>query len=210
MIDMPGMYPFMDDVTQKICDFSGYGHSPTPLNFGGADAEYVDMQLGQGIYTDNINEQLDFGTEIDFDFTLESFSIEAWIQPSASGLSRPIFGKYLANTDGYLFHLSAADRVEFITYQSGASQTTNSAVVAAADLNLHQYIAVRDGATVRLFKDGAEVVYNAVGVHINPVAPATRNALAFGFVGYSNRLRLGRRAWGSAENYERYINAFRL
>jgi len=206
IIHLNGMVPFYLGGVQHLYDFSGNSNHPAPLNFAGDDSEYVDVSNKQGIYTDNVNEQLSLGLDPQFDFVMESFTIEAWINPSASGLSRPIFGKYLANTDGYLFHLSAADRIEFITYQGGASQTTNSTVVGASDLNRHQFVAVRNGASVQLFKDGIEVTYNAVGVHVNPVSPSARNGLAFGFVGYSSDFSIWTRAHGSEEIHNRYLS----
>jgi hypothetical protein len=201
--------PFYDSGTQKIYDHSGYSHHQTEFGYAGNDSEIVDGPTGQALYH-NGNKCLRLNNS-DFDFTMQNFSIEVWANSRINGLDRFLFSKYAWNTDGYVFYLTIPNEMQFRTFQGGANQATAStASYGVSDGNYHQYVATRNDTSVKLYRDGAEVAYNAIGVHVNPIAPTSRDcnicyySEAGGF-GYHKQTTVWIRAIGSAEIYERYL-----
>lgn len=204
ILKLNGLYPYSDGATRRVRDFSGHNHAPVETNFAGDDSEYVDYRMRQGCYFSAANKVFTLASDPDFDWTAQSFSIEIWAQTTVSGAARGLAIKGLLNTDGWEFNLTAGNLLQIATYQAAASQVTNSTAVAVADGVLHQYGVSRVGASARLFLDGREVTYNAVGVHVNPVDPSARDMLIFGFIGWGQRAFMWNRALSAAEWYANF------
>jgi len=102
------------------------------------------------------------------DFTAEDFSIAAWVNVDDLSVTRYIFIRGLASTDGYGMYISNTAGLAFWTWQAAAAQ--NSAT-ATGIISLGSWYALgvsRNGASVRLYVNGIDLT-DAVGTHINPL-----------------------------------------
>lgn len=208
-LDVPGCYPFMDGATQKIRDFSGKARHGTVTNFAGTDVEYEDVTgLGQCI---NISTPKYVNHGQILNYTVENFSFEFVFNTNYLGaLSRTLFYKGNWNANGYYIYIVSGAIIVY-TNQLAANQSTAS---VANDILIGPYyhiIVSRSGPSIRIFKNGSETTYAAVGVHINPA-----NSLddlyvgrflavpASDFNGRILRYRSWSRAIGAAEAAEKY------
>ena len=139
-------------------------------------------------------------------FTSGNFSGLIWVFPlTLPAINTRVMDKGTWDTNGWTLLYNTNGMLGLYTAQAAASQgttTANSTIVA----NVFQLIGfTRSGASVRLYKNGTDVV-NSAGVHINPVINTgslgigNRVALDVGINGYFWGARLLSRALSPAEH----------
>ena len=129
-----------------------------------------DGKLGDAQDFDGLDDYINLGNNAELNFTTSDFTIEAWIKPTASGVQYSIFTKGYpgAAGRGYEFYLSDNTRLWLCTHQAGASQYAYGNVRTWLNQWYH-VVCVRDGATGRIYVDGAD----DKDAGINLVDPAT-------------------------------------
>jgi len=77
-----------------------------------------------------------------------------------------VVGRYSYNNSGWrLVYSNYTSRIQFITYQSGAKQSSQIRGVTA---NLVNLVIVKSGSAVNFYADGKFLANYATGVHANP------------------------------------------
>lgn len=100
------------------------------------------------------------------DFTSGDFSIGVWAKIN-DAVTRTLLCRGVANTDGWLVHVSNTGRVGFATCQAGGTQTTYSAVAITA--GVWYFIGIsRSGADALTFVNGEDVT-DAPDTHVDPL-----------------------------------------
>jgi len=125
---------------------------------------------------DGVNDQVACGTGATFNFTSGAFTVEFWLRIEAypAGVQR-IMNRGLSATDGWSVRIDTAGKVNFETYQAGATQTTLSTAITAGRWT--HVACVRSGAACTIYLDGV-AANSSAGTHVNPTT-STRN-LYFG------------------------------
>jgi len=107
-------------------------------------------------------------------FTSEDFSIIIRVKFDDVSINPQLFSRGAINVDGYYIHIQVNGRFYFITSQLAAFQMTYSASGTCIDDTWYTLGVSRDGAAVKLYRDGVALPVTA-GAHINP-ATSTRTA----------------------------------
>jgi hypothetical protein len=178
----------------------------------GDDSELVDTCKGQGLLLDG-TKRLDGGASAFCDFTVQNFSIEWWFQMVDLTHAHYLWQKGTLNTNGILIISGNAGDMQVYTSQGAANQLTQSNLAIFNTTLLHHAIVTRSGQTVRIYANGEEVAYNAVGVHVNPISASgnnlyvySRNVNTLNLDGYGAPARVWEgRALGAADVRSLYI-----
>lgn len=208
-LDCSPMIPVVIGATQYIRDFSGYGRNGAVTNYAGTDVEFEDGD-GQGQIVLQVSPKyLNHGQVLNY--TFEDFSFEIAVNPSSIANSPVIVYKGQFNINGYYIQLFNLGNIRFVTSQAAANQITNSSLGIITTGIWHHIVISRCGATVRMYKNGVETGYSAVGVHTNPATSAENlqvgkyaAGVADDYSGRINRIRSWSRCLGAAEVKERY------
>ncbi len=133
-------------------------------------------RLGSGLWTLDFasGNFVDCGNGSSLNFTTSDFSLEAWINLTSAATNPTIFCRGLHLTDGYFAYINTNRGINFLTEQSGDAQNTVAANATITLATWTHLLITRDGATVKMYKNGVEVTYATVGVHTNPTT-STRN-----------------------------------
>lgn len=133
------------------------------------------LWAGVGILLDSANpDWLDApqADTTDLDFVALDFSLVSWVIALDLSVHRYLMVRGLANTDGWLFFVQDTGRIGLATCQAGATQTTFS---AAGDVGVGTPATLigvsRDGASVRLYRNGLDVT-DAPDTHVDPLTAA--------------------------------------
>jgi len=202
------MIPVVIGGTQYIRDFSGYGRNGTPSGFAGTDVEYEDYSWGQCINIAN-PKYVSYGAILDY--TFENFSFELIFNATSIANSPNLVYKGPWQARGYYIQIWSTGYIQLVTNQAGVAQQTQTTAGLFTAGQWYHVIVARDGATARIYKNGAETTYGMVGVHLNPDSAAA-NSLALGMNDLINdplsgrviRLRSWNRCLSAAEVRERY------
>lgn len=87
-------------------------------------------------------------TVLDF---ADTFSLEAWVKPGASGSNRGIINK---GTNAYYLRLNTTNGLDLL--KAGVTDMCNSTVAVPSDGAYHHVAATKSGATIKLYIDGAD------------------------------------------------------
>jgi len=120
-----------------------------------------------------LDDYINLGVPADLNFTSQPFSGEMWVKFDTLTASHKIINKGLLNTDGWLWYVDANGAVVFETDQAAASQTTYSANGAIVVGIWYHLAFSRDGAAVKLYRNGADITSTA-GSHTDPATNSTR------------------------------------
>ena len=126
------------------------------LDFNAANPDYVEIPAA--------HTQLNFISQ--------DFSGVARIRCDNLAGNNTIFCRGLSLTDGYFWYISSTGYLEFRTCNAPAEQRTYSNV---GDFVINTWYTVgftRNGASVKLYRNGVELGYFVVGVHIDPATCA--------------------------------------
>ena len=161
-----GVYHLKDDPnTSTVQDSTSNNRDGTKTSAGNPAEATGKIWKGQD-FDDNV-AQIDLGTN--FRYTSENFSIGYLIYFIANAEVSFFTGQY-AQKGYYLEHGSAGD-IAFYTNQNTAAQITYNASPSLLTANAWNHVVVtRNGATVKIYLNGAEVTYGNQATHINPAA----------------------------------------
>ncbi len=85
-----------------------------------------------------------------------NFSLEAWIRTNLNTVQQGIIEKFdAAGTNGYALRLTAAGKLQAVTYGAASSATVTGATTVTSGA-WHHVAAVYNGATIKVYLDGAE------------------------------------------------------
>jgi len=210
-LDVSPMLPFVSGGNQYLRDFSGNSRNGLCTGFAGTDVEYEDAPGGQCISIAT-PKYINHGQILNY--TFEDFTFEIMVRPNSIANAPMLFSNSNFVTNGYFIELLADGSLQLTTSQGGASQSTISALGSfVAGLSYYHIMATRTGALVRFFRNGVELAYSAVGVHLNPVTSALNfqvgRYLAVAGLDLDGRIlryRSWNRALGTAEIWERWIS----
>ena len=131
---------------------------------------------GGSIVFDGVNDYASFGNILNY--TTSAFSFSYWINVASLTNSPNVFYKGSYNTNGYYQQLSADGTINIVTSQTGAIQVTSS-VSTSMIINTWLNIAfVRNGTSIKIYKNGVELTYSTVGTHSNPASSTDNFVLA--------------------------------
>lgn len=171
-ISNPNSYP---GTGNTITDLSGNG---IDLTFPGTNETYSSSFGGfinfAGGNAGGSYATVPAGKESNLNFQTSNFSFSLWyrcgnIRPVGTASRQYIFMKGTINTNGYSFYATNASRFVFDTYQTSATQTTNT-INNLQPLNVDRWCNVtitRNGNSIRIYVDGEDVTANA-GNHTSP------------------------------------------
>lgn len=122
-------------------------------------------------------------------YTSSDFSIEFWVNAvsfaSTSGVNYSvIIFKGQFDVEGYVVYIETNGRVNFVTNQSGASQTTSTATSAVATGAWYHIVITRAGAVAKIYINGSDAT-NTSGSHTNPASASGTNFQIGEYVGWS-------------------------
>lgn len=153
-------------VDEKITGPGMGGWSP----FGGAEISTTGPKFGSGCLPLNgTNQGINHGTtaQAKFDFGASDFTIEMWINPSATITTRQALYTRWA-TNGVAFHVTDAAKLRgFVTIGGTTYECTGTTNVTAG--SYHHIAMVRDGVTLRLYLNGGQDASVAVSGSINAI-----------------------------------------
>jgi len=127
------------------------------FGFGGVLDDY--MVLNDGVATSPLN------------FTSEDFSMIFRIKPTLTATFIVLVCRGAFNVDGYYLEIGADGLINFITCQSGASQTSRSSVGDIVTNTQYTLGISRRGAAVTIFLNGVNKTVVS-DTHINPTTCA--------------------------------------
>lgn len=102
-------------------------------------------------------------------FTAGDFSLAVWARID-DAVTRTLMCRGLANTDGWMLHVSNTGRVGLATFQAGATQTTYSTIAIAA-ATFYLIGITRIDTAVRTYVNGEDVT-DAPDTHVDPLTSA--------------------------------------
>lgn len=126
----------------------------------------------EGRYFDGAGDYISCGNNADLAFTSQDFTIMVWFKTISNAGSPVLVCKGVHLSDGYFGYIDNTGKLNFLTEQAGAAQTTNSNTGFSVN-NWHNAIITRIGASVRIYKN-LEDVSLTMGSHLNPLTN-TRN-----------------------------------
>jgi hypothetical protein len=124
-----------------------------------------------------------------------------------------LWTKGALNVNGILIINGVQGNLQVYTNQGAAFQLTNTVNNTFNAPFMHHLIVTRDGATCRIYAEGVEAAYAAVGVHINPVSAVGDNLYVYSrdvntsnLDGYGSQVRVWEgRVLGAADAKTLYI-----
>jgi hypothetical protein len=162
----PGKNSSYPGTGNAIYDLSGFGNTGTLAN-----SPTFSQINGGSLGFNGTNSYITFGNK--FSFTTESFSFSFWVFVNTFTTNQanqgPIpFYKGNFNENGYYLQIQSDGGMSFIT-NNGGNQNTSS-IAGAIKLNIwHHVSVVRNGSSVRIYRDGIDVTSTAA-THQNPSA----------------------------------------
>lgn len=133
------------------------------------------------------------------------FTFSFWLETASLPTNMCVFSAGTNEASGYFFYIITDGQALFATSQSGASQTTSTAVGAVAASGFKHIAITRSGAAVKIYVNGVDVTVTA-GTHIDPAAHGTAlqvgryGAGGFWFVnGKMDRMKYYSRALAGAD-----------
>ncbi len=154
-----------DAYSSTIKDLSGYANNGTITG-----ATWVRLPSGLWVNSfDGTDDIINCGTNSVLNFTTGDFSGIAWVKTTVTANVQWIMGRGLGNTDGWAMLIHTDGRVDFETYQAGASQLSyaaNNTTVTNGQFNLIGW--TRTGTSCRVWLNGVDIT-NTVGNHTNPL-----------------------------------------
>lgn len=180
--------------------------SPTPKTvtaYGNAKISTAQSKFGgASIAFDGAGDYITFPDSADFNFGSGDFTVECWFYESATGAIRQIIGQHTTesapNTSFVL--LSDSGKVSFAAVY-GSNYATAANASAHTLSAWHHVAGVRDGSTIRLYLDGAQVASASIGSNTvnnssRPVCLGTvmhntgRESAGYDFNGYIDEVRI--------------------
>jgi hypothetical protein len=128
-----------------------------------------------GLEFDGIDDYVALGNATALGFTSQNFTIETWIKPGNVTKGMMIFSRHNWNNDGYRLQTGSLGNLVFFTFQSGASQLSQTSSHVLTIDDWYHVAVVRQGASVRLWVNGVDST-NITGSHIDPAYSALRTA----------------------------------
>jgi len=127
----------------------------------------------QGRRFDGTDDYIDCGASSVFEFTSGDFSFIFWINTPLTGTMDVLFRQNTDTTVGYWARVVSDGRIGLRTSQAAANQNSYSdAGSVVADTWTHIGI-TRVGASVKFYKAGVLLGYNAEGTHIDPTVSSS-------------------------------------
>ena len=175
----PGKNSSYPGTGNAIYDLSGFENTGTLVN----NPTFSQIN-GGSLGFNGTSSSITFGNK--FSFTTESFSFSFWVFVNTFTTNQanqgPIpFYKGNFNENGYYLQIQSDGGMSFIT-NNGGNQNTSS-IAGAIKLNIwHHVSVVRNGSSVRIYRDGIDVTSTAA-THQNPSA-SSRNFLLANYNGF--------------------------
>ncbi len=113
------------------------------------------------------DDYVDVGTPANLNFTSQNFSGEAWVKFTAITSNHGIFGKGSYQTIGWEFFVNILGQLSLATYQNLANQNSTSDVGTIVINTWYHLAFVRNGASVRLYRNGVDIT-NTAANHVDP------------------------------------------
>lgn len=128
-----------------------------------------------GLVFDGVDDYVVLGNATALGFTSQNFTIEAWIKPGNVTRRMRVFARGSYKNDGYRVDVASKGELEFYTFQSNATQFTNTSSNVIAVGNWSHIAVVRQGTSVKIYVNGVDKTETA-GSHIDPAYLGYRNA----------------------------------
>lgn len=195
-----------------LLDASGNAHDGTARSGGAAGAVYQDGVVGESLYLDGLNDDIDLTNDAAFNFTTEPFTIEGWFRPEDLAVTRYVICRGLVNIDGWYVYLTSPGVIGFKSNQATTGQAQNSNPVFTSGEWQHLVI-TRSGDTVLIYRNSVDVT----AAHIALVDPLTAaRTMYFGrtiggaawFKGNIDELRIYDRCLSAEEVLWRYKRTY--
>lgn len=104
---------------------------------------------GGELVLDSVDDYVNYGNNVDFDFGSNDFTISSWIKTSK--IASTIFSKGSAAGEGYIFHLDGAGRINLYTMTTAWDASTGSVILN--DNNWHHVVVTKSGTTINIYND---------------------------------------------------------
>jgi hypothetical protein len=179
-------------------DVSGNGNTGTLIN-----GPTYSTGSGGTIIFDGTNDYASLGNILNY--TSENFTFSYWINAANISNSPVVFWKGAYSVNGYYHQISSDGSIAFVVNQPGSFQYTQS-TSANIIINTWSNIAVvRNGTSVKFYKNGVELAYGVVGTLSNPASNTNNFLLSTYFDGSSNNNFLNGRI-ANFLNYNRILS----
>jgi len=183
--------PFDSDIQ----DDSAQSHTVTAQ--GDAAISSVQSKFGgSSAYFDGDGDRLDIAHGGNLNLGSDDFTIEGWFYFTSSDSPQRIVVSKTGTYAGFLFYRSSSTDLKFYASQNGSSwNVANGETLGTISLNTWTHLAVtRSGNTFRTYQDGTQqdTWTNSSSLHNN------------------NTLYLGGRESGADQDFEGYIDDFRI
>ena len=119
-----------------------------------------------GLSFDGVDDYVDCGSDSSLDLTSD-FSVEMWIKVSSLESAQKLYYRGTWEQGGFEFDLNTAGSIQLYTWQSGANQLSIS---TAGDIVVNEWthvVAIKDGTSVKFYKNGDELTLGTTGTHTN-------------------------------------------
>jgi hypothetical protein len=176
----------------------------------GLESSVSYTRLPSGLWEHNLGvSSVSLGTDSDFNFTDQAFTIMCWAKITDYTNSNSFFCRGLNLTDGYVFYTQNNGAIYLETYQAAGRQI-NSSPVGSLLSNIWYFVATtRYGVTGKLYKGGLDVTSVSVNI-INPLT-STRQGYwgkyetgSSYLIGQLSLMRIFNRALSASEIYSTY------
>lgn len=180
----------------STCTVTGATWKPNGRDFNSATPDYIEIP----------------STETQLNFTSEDFSIVARAKLDAISSYHSIFMRGLWNTDGYWFTIDVNGALQFLTFQAGANQLSDTDDSKVTTATWYTFGLSRDGSSGKVFINGVDETTTS-GSHTNPKT-SSRTAkigiydskVAYPFDGKIYLLAV----WGKALSTEEHLHMHNL